>query len=248
MQLAEWFQEIFQAGALGFYLSQRLVRLLHLPDSIRKRGWVDTRHQLYIALVTVITKPVVGALLSVSIHRQKDVIVQAAVLGEVLEYAFDGEFQIGHVLVINHLADALLHTAQLLGETPAHHDSAPFPQNFHRVTDQNRSVKDLEKAGIGADQRGLELVAVFVKVGIAIEDKRGARATFNARDLFHKAHGHGTAHLAIVLLIPLHGDPGVDGVHPVDVLVEAVVTQLKEHLGNEHDAHCQPDAQGEDLD
>ena len=51
-----------------------------------------------------------------------------------------------------------------------------------------------------------------------------------------EVHGHGAAHLAIVLLLTLHGDPGVDVVNPIDILVEAVVAQFKEHLGNEHDA------------
>ena len=248
MNLAEGLQEILDAGSLGLYLLQRLMRFLHLADGIRERVRVNTRHQLYIALVTVIAKPVVGALLAVGLHREQDVIIQAAILREVLEDALDGEFQSGHIFIADLFTDAFLHTAQFLGEASAHHHTAPLAQDLYRVANQDRPVEDLKEAGIGTDERGFELVAIFVKVSVSIEDIRGAGTRFNARYLFHEAHRHGAADLAIIVLIPLLGIPGADRVHPVDVLVKAIVTQLKEHLGNEHDPHRQPHTQGQDFD
>ena len=92
----------------------------------------------------------------------------------------------------------------LLCEATAHHHAAPFPKRLHRVAGKNRPVEDLEKAGIGTDERGFELVSLFVQIGVAIEDIRGAGTRLNARDLFHEAHRYGAAHLAVILLVPLH--------------------------------------------
>ena len=126
---------------------------------------------------------------------------------------------------------------QLLGKAAAHHHTAPFAQSLLRIACQNWPVEHLEKAGIGTDQRGLQLVPVLVQIGVAIEYIRGARAALDTGYLFHKAHWYGTAHLPVIVFIPVLRVIVANRVHPVDVFVEAVITQLKEHLGNEHDAH-----------
>ena len=145
------------------------------------------------------------------------------------------------------LADALLNAAYLFGEAPVHHHRAPFAQHLHGVTGKNRPVEDLEEAGIGTDKRPGQFITILVQIGITVEHEGGASACINTRHFIHKTHSYSAADLAVIFLLSLVGIPGVNRVHPVDVLVETVVTQFKEHLGNEHDAHRQPDAQGEDL-
>ena len=275
VHLGEGLQEIAEGRALGLDLLQRLMRLLHLADGIGKCARVNAGEQFHIALVPVVPVPVVGALLAVGVHRQEDVVIQRPVLREVLEHALDGQLQPGHVLVVDLLADdggQILRFAQddrvvilrehfvilrersdrricqLLGKRPRNHHTPPLPQRLHRITGQDGPVEHLEEASIGTDERGFEFIAVLVQVGVPVENEGGAGTGLDARDLFHEAHRHGAAHLAIVLLVPLHRNPGVDGIYPVDVLVETVVTQFEEHLGNEHDTHRQPHTQGQDFD
>ena len=116
MQFTERFQEILQYQAVGLKLLQRLMRLLHLPDSIGQRIRIHAREQLHIAPVPVITQPVCDAPFVVGDHRQQDIIVQRPVLREVLVDALDGKHQLRHFLVADLLADALPHSAHLLGE------------------------------------------------------------------------------------------------------------------------------------
>ena len=108
MHGTERFQEIAKSVSLGLYTLQRLMGLLHLADSIRKRCRIHARSQLHIALIPVVAVPVIGALLTVGFHRQEDVVVQAAVLGEVLKNTLDGHFQAIHIGIGNLLSDAFL--------------------------------------------------------------------------------------------------------------------------------------------
>ena len=191
---------------------------------------------------------VIRTLLAVGVHGQQDIVVQGTVLGEVFKNAFDGQLQAIHIGIRNLFTDAFLHAAHLLRKAPAHHHATPLAQHLHRITGKDRPVEDLEEAGIGTDEGGLQFISVLIQVRITVENESGTRTGLNTGDFFHEAHRYSTAYLAIIVFIPLVGVPGIDGIHPVDVLVEAVVTQLKEHLGNEHDAHRQPDTQGKDLD
>ena len=108
---------------------------------------------------------------------------------------------------------------------------------MYRIASEYRPVEDFEKAGIGADEVPFKLVAVCIQINITVENKGRARTDLNAGYLFHKAHRYGTAHLPVIVFIPVLRVIVANRVHPVDVLVKTVVTQLKEHLGNEHDAH-----------
>ena len=248
MHVAEGLQEILEACSLRLDLFKRLVRLLHLADGLGKGIRINSGHQLHIALIAVITQPVVGALLAVGLHRKQDVVIQAAVFREVLKDALDGQLQTIHISIGNLLPDAFLHAAHLLCKAPAHHHTAPFAQSLLRIACQNRPVEHLEKAGIGTDEGSLQLISILIQVSIPVENICRASTYLDSRDLLHEAHGYGPAHLPIIEFVPVLRVPGANSVHPIDVLVEAIVTQLEEHLGNEHDAHSQPDAQGEDFD
>ena len=257
MHVAEGLQEILEACSLRLDLFKLLVRFLHLPDGIGERTRIHAWGQLHITSIAVVSHPVVGALLAVGLHRKQDVVIQAAVFREVLKDAFDGQLQAVHISIGNLLADDAAYVMrgltghlvhQLLCKAPAHHHTAPFAQSLLRIACQNRPVEHLEKAGIGTDQGGLQFISILIQVSIPVENICSARTCLDARDFFHKAHSYGPDHLPIIVFVPLLRVPGANRVHPIDVLVEAVVTQLKEHLGNEHDAHSQPDAQGEDFD
>ena len=257
MHVAEGLQEILEACSLRLDLFKRLVRLLHLADGLGKGIRINSGHQLHIALIAVITQPVVGALLAVGLHRKQDVVIQAAVFREVLKDALDGQLQTIHISICNLLADDAAYVMpgltwhlvhHLLGKAPAHHHAAPLTQHLHRITGKDGPVEDLEEAGIGTDQGGLQLISILIQVSIPVENICRARTCLDARDFFHEAHRYGSANLPVIVFVPLLRVPGANRVHPVNVLVEAIVTQLKEHLGNEHDTHSQPDAQGEDFD
>ena len=257
MHVAEGLQEILEACSLRLDLFKLLVRFLHLPDGIGERTRIHAWGQLHITSIAVVSHPVVGALLAVGLHRKQDVVIQAAVFREVLKDALDGQLQTIHISICNLLADDAAYVMpgltwhlvhHLLGKAPAHHHAAPLTQSLLRIACQNRPVEHLEEAGIGTDQGGLQLISILIQVSIPVENICRARTYLDARDFFHKAHGYGPAHLPIIVFVPLLRVPGTNCVHTIDVLVEAVITQLKEHLGNEHDAHSQPDAQGEDFD
>ena len=246
--LAERFQKILELHPTGFKFGQRLMGFLHFADAIGQCARVNSREQFHIAFVPVIPVPVIRTLLAIGIHRQQDIVVQRAIFREVLENTFNGQFQPVHICIAYLLADALLYAAHLFGEAPVNHHRAPFAQHLHRVTGKNRPVKDLEEAGVGTDKGTRQFIAIFIQIGISVEHICGAGASLNAWHFIHKAHGNSAAHLAVIFLLALHGIPGIDSVHPVDVLVETVVGQLKEHLGNEHNAHSQSHTQGQDLD
>ena len=257
VQRAKGLQEILEACSLRLNLLKRLVRFLHLPDGIGERTRINAWGQLHITFIAVVAHPVVGALLAVRLHRKQDVVIQAAVFREVLKDALDGQLQTIHISICNLLADDAAYVMpgltghlvhQLLGKAPAHHHTAPFAQSLLRIACQNRPVEHLEKAGIGTDEDSLQLISILIQVSIPVENICRASTYLDSRDLLHEAHGYGPAHLPIIVFVPLLRVPGANRVHPIDVLVEAVVTQLEEHLGNEHDAHSQPDAQGEDFD
>ena len=225
------------------------MRLLHLPDGIRQRIRIYIRVQLHIAPVPVVPQPVVGAPFAVGWHRKQDVIIQRAVIREILEDALDGKLQIDDVSVADLLADALPDPTHFFSERAGHHYGPKLRERLHRIAGKDRPVEDLEETGIGTDQRGFQLVSVFIQIGVYVVEHIGGTGThLDPRDLFHEAHGDSAAHLAIVVFVPILGVPSIDGIHPVDVLVEAVITQFKEHLGNEHDSHRQPHTQGQDLD
>ena len=216
--------------------------LLHLSNSIREAVRIHARGKFYIAPVPVVAQPVVGALRAEGYHRHQDIIVLRTVLGEVLEDTFDGKLQPLRISVINLSADDI--SSQLLGKAPTHHHAAPFSKRLHRIACYDRPVKHFEEASICAGNGSFELVAFLIQKEVSVEDEGGTGSYLYAGNFFHKAHGHASAHLTVLVFIPVLGIPGVYSVHPVDVLVEAVVTQFKEHLGNEHDAHGQPYAQG----
>ena len=109
-------------------------------------------------------------------------------------------------------------------------------------------AQDREEAGVGTDQGGLQLISVLIQVRVPIENVGRTSTDLNTGDFFHKAYRYGSANLPVIVFIPVLRVPGANTIHPVDVLVETVVTQFEEHLGNEHNSHGQADAQGEDLD
>ena len=90
MHRAERTEEIPHADALSLHLLQRLVRLLHLPDSVRKRIWIYAGRQFHIAFVAVIAQPVVRAPLTIGVHGQQDIVVQTAIFGEVIKDSLNG--------------------------------------------------------------------------------------------------------------------------------------------------------------
>ena len=248
MQRAKRREEILHFDALGLDRFQRLMLLLHFPDSVGKSIRVNAGSQSHIPDVAVITPPVMGTPLAIGGHGKEEVVIQGSVLREVFIHALNGHFEADRILIFNLLTDALLHAAHLFGETPADHHAAEFIQHMHRIAGQYRSVEHLEEAGIGTDQPGFQLVAVFVEVDVAIERIRHACSEVDTGDILHKAHGDTAADLSIIILIPMLGVTGANHVNLIDILIETVVTQFKEHLGNEHDSHRQPHSQGQDLD
>ena len=130
MHLVKGGQVIPKGGAHLFNLINRLMLFLHLAYGIVKRMRIHTVAEFHISLITVITHPVLRALLGKALHTQENVIVKRSVLRKILINALHGKLQVFGILVEESLADTLRNTSHLLCKAPGHHSCIALGQRL----------------------------------------------------------------------------------------------------------------------
>ena len=95
---------------------RRIVLLLHQSDCGSEHIWVSAFRQSYISSVTVVSEPVLCRFLDKTLHGEKYIISDGAVIWEVFEYSSDLNLEVRHFFAVDNLTDCLIHSTKFICE------------------------------------------------------------------------------------------------------------------------------------